>query len=73
MPEDEWEIYQTDEVASWMDLLRRDDPDAAEKVEAAVDVLSEYGPTLGRPLFDALTGSSLANRKADERFFEVGP
>jgi len=63
MGEDEWEIYQTDEVAAWMTDLRRIDPQAAEKVEAAVDVLAEYGPTLGRPLVDTLTGSKLANLK----------
>ena len=61
--EDEWEIYQTDEVAAWARDLRRTDPQAAEKVEAAVDVLAEYGPTLGRPLVDTLTGSKLANLK----------
>ena len=61
--EDEWEIYQTDEVAAWMRDLRRADPQAADKVEAAVDVLAEYGPTLGRPLVDTLTGSKLANLK----------
>jgi hypothetical protein len=61
--EDEWEIYQTHEVADWIVRLRRDDPRAAEKVEAAVDVLSEYGPTLGRPLVDTLTGSKIANLK----------
>ena len=44
------------------DLLSTD-PQAAEKVEAAVDVLAEYGPTLGRPLVDTLTGSKLANLK----------
>lgn len=38
-------------------------PQAAEKVEAAVDVLAEYGPTPGRPLVDTLTGSKLANLK----------
>ncbi len=63
MGEDEWEIYQTDEVAAWMRDLRRTDPQAAEKVEAAVDVLAEYGPTLGRPLVDTLAGSKLANLK----------
>src|SRR6201996_4233010 len=63
MAEDEWEIYQTDEVAAWIADLRRTDPQAAEKVEAAVDVLAEYGPTLGRPLVDTLTGSKLANLK----------
>jgi hypothetical protein len=63
MGEDEWEIYQTDEVSAWMRDLRRTDPQAAEKVEAAVDVLAEYGPTLGRPLVDTLVGSKLANLK----------
>src|SRR5262249_36295471 len=63
VPEDEWDIYQTDEIAVWMERLRRDDPRVAEKVEAAVDVLSEYGPTLGRPLVDTLTGSKIANLK----------
>ena len=43
--------------------LRHSDPSVAEHVEAAVDVLSEYGPTLGRPLVDTLTGSKLANLK----------
>ena len=32
-------------------------------MEAAVDVLSEHGPTLGRPLVDTLTGSKIANLK----------
>lgn len=63
MREGEWEIYQTDEIVVWMESLRRDTPYAAGKVEAAADVLSEYGPTLGRPLVDTLTGSNLANVK----------
>jgi len=61
--ESEWEVYQTDEVAAWMEGLRSSDPQAAEKVEAAVDVLSEHGPTLERPLVDTLTASKLANLK----------
>lgn len=61
--EAEWGIYQTDEVAAWMEGLQRSDPQAAEKVEAAVDVLSEYGPTLGRPLVDTLKASTIANLK----------
>jgi hypothetical protein len=59
----DWEVFQTDEVAAWMEQLRRDDPIAAQHVEAAVDVLSEHGPTLGRPLVDTLVGSRLANLK----------
>jgi hypothetical protein len=46
-----------------MEDLRRTDPQTAEKVEAAADVLAEYGPTLGRPLVDTLTASKLANLK----------
>ena len=61
--EAEWDIYQTDEVAAWMEDLGRSDPQSAEKVEAAVDVLSEYGPTLGRPLVDTLKASAIANLK----------
>jgi hypothetical protein len=56
MAEGEWEVCQADEVAGWIRGLRRTDPQAAEKVEAAVDVLAEYEPTLGRPLADTLTG-----------------
>ncbi|MQY20660.1 hypothetical protein NRB20_37680 [Nocardia sp. RB20] len=46
-----------------MDQLRCHDPDAAANVDAAVDLLAEYGPTLGRPLVDTLVGSKLANLK----------
>ncbi|MFD6399427.1 type II toxin-antitoxin system RelE/ParE family toxin [Nocardia sp. NPDC060249] len=59
----DWDIYQTEEVASWIEDLRRTDPVAADQAEAAVDILSEHGPTLGRPLVDTLTGSKLANLK----------
>ena len=43
--------------------LRGSDPEAADKVEAAVDVLSVHGPVLGRPLVDTLAGSKIANMK----------
>ncbi|MFE3543619.1 type II toxin-antitoxin system RelE/ParE family toxin [Nocardia sp. NPDC059177] len=59
----EWDIYQTDEVEMWIEALRRTDPIAADHVDAAVDALSEHGPTLGRPLVDTLTASKLANLK----------
>jgi len=35
MGEDEWEVYQTDEVAAWIRDLRRTDPQAAEKAGAS--------------------------------------
>lgn len=43
--------------------LRRTGPEAAERVDAAVDVLAGYGSALGRLLVDTLTGSRLANLK----------
>jgi hypothetical protein len=30
----EWEIYQTNEVAEWIENLRHTDPEAADRVEA---------------------------------------
>jgi hypothetical protein len=56
MGEDEWEVYQTDEVAAWIGDLRRTDPQAAEKVEAAVDVLADSGKASCRHL-DGLEAS----------------
>jgi hypothetical protein len=41
----------------------RDLPARVRQIEAAVDVLSEHGPTLGRPLVDTLTGSKIVNLK----------
>ncbi|WP_030168835.1 type II toxin-antitoxin system RelE/ParE family toxin [Spirillospora albida] len=59
----DWDIFQTDEVSEWVDDLRRTDPAAVDQIEAAVDVLSERGPTLGRPLVDTLASSDIANMK----------
>lgn len=49
--EAEWDVYQTDEVAAWMEDLRRSDPQAGEKVEAAVDVLRNMARRWGVPLW----------------------
>jgi hypothetical protein len=49
-----WEIILEPEVSSWiLDL-----PDETyDRVEAAIDMLAEDGPGLGRPLVDTITGS----------------
>ncbi len=50
-------------VAAWFeDLLDRDATSAA-LVASALNVLSERGPHLGRPLVDSLRGSTIANLK----------
>jgi hypothetical protein len=41
----------------------RTDPGSAALIEAAVDLLAEHGPNLGRPLVDRLKGSRFHNMK----------
>ena len=50
-------------VAMWFEDLRESDPASTALIASALDVLSEHGPQLGRPLVDTLRGSSIANLK----------
>jgi hypothetical protein len=55
-----WEVFLDPEVEDWILSL----PDETyDRVEAAVDMLAEHGPGLGRPLVDAIAGSRHANMK----------
>ncbi|MFB8006494.1 type II toxin-antitoxin system RelE/ParE family toxin [Nocardia sp. NPDC056000] len=56
----EWDIYVVDEVREWITQL--EEPDYSRVVQA-IDILAEYGPGLGRPLADTLTGSAISNLK----------
>jgi len=58
-----WEVILVDEVDEWYAELLREDQETAEQVAAAIDLLAERGPSLGRPLVDSITGSRLANLK----------
>ena len=60
---DEWEVYQTDEVATWLRELQESDPKTADLVDDAIYTLSRSGPALGRPLVDTITNSKIANLK----------
>jgi hypothetical protein len=60
---DEWDIYQTDEVATWLRELQGSDPKTADLVDDAIYTLSRSGPALGRPLVDTITNSKIANLK----------
>jgi hypothetical protein len=51
-----WEINLHPSVESWLLKLAEEDPMSADLVEAAVDMLAESGPALGRPLVDRLSG-----------------
>ena len=46
---DEWDIYQTNEVAAWLAELQASDPKTAGQVDDAIYALSCSGPMLGRP------------------------
>ena len=60
---DEWDIYQTDEVATWLRELQDSDPKTADLVDDAIYTLSRSGPALCRPLVDTITNSKIANLK----------
>jgi hypothetical protein len=60
---DEWDVYQTSEVASWLALLQANDPKTAGLVDDAIYALSCSGPALGRPLVDSITSSKIRNMK----------
>jgi hypothetical protein len=46
-----WEVEVSDEFIEWYDSL---DEDEGVSVDTAVDMLKEFGPTLGRPYVDTL-------------------
>ena len=56
----EWDVFVVDEVLAWVDGL---DESTRRRVVAAIDLLAEHGPGLGRPLVDTITGSALAHLK----------
>jgi hypothetical protein len=58
-----WDVYLTGEVDKWLNDLSVADPDSYLQVVAGIDVLSEVGPSLGRPLVDRVKGSRLHGMK----------
>jgi hypothetical protein len=58
-----WEVRLHPDVEAWFLELCRTDPVTADLVSEAVDLLSERGPVLGRPLVDRLKGSIYHNMK----------
>jgi hypothetical protein len=55
-----WDVEFTDQFEGWWDTLSVADQQA---IDAAVRVLEERGPGLGRPLVDSVEGSRHANMK----------
>ena len=54
------EVEYTDQFEEWWDALTTDEQ---RRTEAAVEVLQERGPGLGRPWVDTLEGSRHPNMK----------
>jgi hypothetical protein len=59
----DWDIYLTNEVATWLDNLQVTDAKTAGLVDEAIYALSRSGPTLGRPLVDTIADSKIKNLK----------
>ena len=57
------DVVLLDPVVVWYEGLLQADPLTAEQVAAALDLLEDYGPGLGRPLVDTLRDSRLPNLK----------
>ena len=55
-----WEVLLLDEVVDWFTSLSPHDTDL---VTAAIDLLEENGPSLGRPVVDHIKGSRHHNMK----------
>jgi hypothetical protein len=58
-----WEVLLSDEVRDWLAKLATDDEGTALLVRAAIRVLADDGPGLGRPLVDTIKGSKIKNLK----------
>ena len=59
----DWDIYLTNEVATWLDNLQVTDAKTADLVDDAIYALSRSGPALGRPLVDTIADSKIKNLK----------
>ena len=55
-----WDVEFTDQFEAWWDTLRAEEQ---QSIDAAVRLLEQRGPGLGRPLVDSLEGSRHANMK----------
>lgn len=58
-----WDVKLHPEVEAWFFELCRTDPGTADLISEAIDLLSEHGPALGRPLVDRLKGSAFHHMK----------
>jgi hypothetical protein len=55
-----WDVEFTDQFEAWWDTLSAEEQ---QSIDAAVRLLEQRGPGLGRPLVDSIEGSRHANMK----------
>lgn len=55
-----WQVQQTDEFGQWWGSLTDEEQD---EIDAAVELLEERGPALGRPLVETIKQSKFSNMK----------
>jgi hypothetical protein len=58
-----WGVILLEEVDAWFLHMAREDPVSAGLVAAAIDMLAENGPALGRPLVDRVRASRYHHMK----------
>ncbi len=58
-----WEIELRSEVESWFFTMVEDEPETADLIQEALNLLEEQGPRLGRPLVDKVKASRHHNMK----------
>ncbi|WP_371580422.1 type II toxin-antitoxin system RelE/ParE family toxin [Streptomyces sp. NBC_01314] len=58
-----FKIVVVEPALSWLHGLRQNDRGTLHQITAALNVLQQEGPALGRPLVDRITGSDLPNLK----------
>jgi len=61
--ENTWDIRLWPDVEAQILALAESDPDLCDQITARIDMLSEYGPSLGRPIVDRIKGSTIHNMK----------
>jgi hypothetical protein len=58
-----WVVLLDVDVEAWFLRLAEEDPDSAEQVEAAINILQDVGPTLGAPLVKKIDDSGYHHMK----------
>ncbi|WP_066364546.1 type II toxin-antitoxin system RelE/ParE family toxin [Herbidospora mongoliensis] len=62
-----WEITLHEEVNRWYLDICKNDPEAADKIEEALDELAQRGPSMGRPLVDRIHHSRVLHNLKELR------